>query len=91
MTTLGEMFDDQDTRPFEERVAEVVAIVAEAADFAGVDYGLRAMFEAICSARNEAEFDQAYDQLVVTMSENTSRVLQGALPGGQGADTSIGA
>jgi hypothetical protein len=91
MTTLGEMFDDQDTRPFEERVAEVVAIVAEAADFAGVDYGLRAMFEAICSARDEDEFDRVYDQLVMTMSENTSRVLQGALPHGQGTHTSIGA
>ena len=83
MTTLGEMFDNHDTRPYEERVAEVVAIVREAADFAGVDYGLHAMFETMCRARNEAEFDQAYDQLIVTMSQNTSLVLQGATRGGQ--------
>ena len=78
MTTFDEMFDDQDTRPFEERVAEVVAIVSEAADFAGVDYGLRAMFETMSSARNEDEFGRAFDRLMVTMGENTSLVLQGA-------------
>ena len=53
---LAEMFLDQDTRTFEERRAEVVAIVRSAADFAGAENGLRALFQHICEAEDEQEF-----------------------------------
>jgi len=75
---LAEMFDGQDTMTFEERVAEVVAIVSSAADFAGADHGLRAMFQQVCAARDEREFDEAFDKLVVSLSENTTKYLQSA-------------
>ena len=75
---LAEMFSDQDTRTFEERRAEVVAIVRSAADFAGADYGLRAMFEHMCDAPDEKEFEEAFDTLAASLSENTTRYLQSA-------------
>ena len=75
---LAEMFSEQDTRTFEERRAEVVAIVSSAADFAGADHGLRAMFEHMCDAHDEKEFDAAFDRLAASLSENTARYLQSA-------------
>ena len=75
---LDEMFSDQDTRTFEERRAEVVAIVRSAADFAGADFGLRAMFQHMCDAHDEKEFDIAYNRLAASLSENTARYLQSA-------------
>ena len=60
--TLAEMFAEQDARTFEERRAEVVAIVSSAADFAGADYGLRAMYQHMCDAHDEREFDETFDQ-----------------------------
>ena len=76
--TLAEMFAEQDARTFEEQRAEVVAIVSSAADFAGADYGLRAMFQHMCAADDEREFDEAFDKLVASLSENTTRYLQSA-------------
>ena len=73
---LAEMFSDQDTRTFEERRAEVVAIVSSAADFSGAEYGLRAMFEHMCDANDEKEFDAAFDALTASLSENATRYLQ---------------
>ena len=73
---LAEMFAEQDTRTFEERRAEVVAIVSSAADFAGADYGLRAMFQQMCAAHDEKEFEEAFDSLAASLSENTTRYLQ---------------
>ena len=73
---LAEMFSDQDTRTFEERRAEVVAIVSSAADFAGADHGLRATFQHMCDAHDEKEFDAAFDTLATSLSENTARYLQ---------------
>jgi hypothetical protein len=78
VATLAEMFTDQGAMTFEERVAEVIAIVSSAADFAGVDHGLRAMFQQMCAARDEREFDEVFDHLVVSLSENTTRYLQSA-------------
>jgi hypothetical protein len=75
---LAEMFTEGDTRTFEERVAEVIAVVSTAADFAGADHELRAMFQAMCAAHDEPEFDEAYDRLVVSLSENTARYVQSA-------------
>jgi len=74
--TLAEMFAEQDARTFEERRAEVVAIVSSAADFAGADYGLRAMYQHMCDAHDEREFDETFDQLVASMGETTVQVLQ---------------
>jgi hypothetical protein len=76
VTTLTEMFADQNAGTFEEQVAEVVAIVSKAADFAGADHGLRAMFQAMCAAHDEREFNEAYERLVISLSENTQRYLQ---------------
>jgi hypothetical protein len=73
---LAEMFADNDKLTFEERRAEVVAIVRSAADFAGVDQGLRSIFLAMSSACDEAEFDEAFDELTASLSETTSRYLQ---------------
>ena len=72
------MYGDQDTRTFEERRAEVVAIVREAADFEGTDSGLRSIFLAMSQAEDESAFDQAYNSLTTSLSENSARYLQSA-------------
>ncbi len=76
--TLTEMFAGQDAQTFEERVAEVVAIVSSAADFAGADHGLRALFQSMCAAHDEREFNEAYDSLVISLGENSRRLLETA-------------
>jgi hypothetical protein len=73
---LSEMFSKDDPRTFEERRAEVVAIVQSAADFAGADYGLRGIFLAMSEADDEGSFNDAFDTLVSSLSENTTRYLQ---------------
>ena len=73
---LAEMYDGQDTRTFEERRAEVIEIVRSAADFAGADRGLRAIFQTMCAASDETEFDVAFDAMTASLAENTSRYLQ---------------
>jgi hypothetical protein len=75
---LSEMYREEDSRTFEERRAEVVAIVRSAADFAGADYGLRDIFLAMSQADNETAFDEAFGELATSLSENTSRYLQSA-------------
>jgi hypothetical protein len=75
---LAEMFSDQDTRTFEERRAEVVAIVRSAADFSGAELGLRAMFQHICDAHDENEFDAAFDVLAASLSESATSYFQSA-------------
>ena len=47
-----------------------------AADFAGADAGLREIFVAMSRADDERDFDQAFEMLVVSLSENTARYLQ---------------
>ena len=73
---LAEMYDGQDIRTFEERRAEVIEIVSSAADFAGADRGLRAIFQTMCAAADENEFDAAFDTMTTSLAENTSRYLQ---------------
>ena len=73
---LAEMYDGQDTRTFEDRRAEVTAIVRSAADFAGADHGLRAIFDRMCASETEPEFDEAYDTFAASLSEATMRSLQ---------------
>jgi hypothetical protein len=75
---LADMYDRQDTRTFEQRRAEVIEIVRSAADFAGADRGLRAIFETMCAASDETEFDIAFDEMSASLAENTSRYLQSA-------------
>ena len=75
---LSEMYSEGDARTFKERRAEVVAIVRSAADFEGTDAGLRTIFLAMSQAETEMEFDQAFNSLVSSLSENTTRYLQSA-------------
>jgi hypothetical protein len=75
---LTKMFADQEARTFEERRAEVIAIVSSAADFAGADQGLRSLYQAMCEADNEKDFDEAYDKLASSLSENTRQYLHSA-------------
>ena len=75
---LSEMYGDQDPRTFEERRAEVVAIVRSAADFEGTDSGLRSIFLAMTQAEDESAFDQAFNSLATSLSENSARYLQSA-------------
>jgi hypothetical protein len=75
---LSEMYGDEDPRSFEERRAEVVAIIRAAADFAGADHGLRDIFLTMSQADDEKAFDEAFDTLAASLSENTTRYLQTA-------------
>jgi hypothetical protein len=72
---LADMYDGQDTRTFEERRAEVIEIVSSAADFAGADRGLRAIFQTMCAASDETEFEAAFNAVTASLAENTSRYL----------------
>ena len=62
MTALAEMFTGLESITFEERVAEVIAILSLVADFAGTDYRLRSMFEAMYAAHDEREFRRSIRQ-----------------------------
>lgn len=73
---LAEMFDSSDARTFEERRAEVVEIVRAASDFSGVDQGLRTIFQVMCEADNESEFDEAFIQLASSICDTTTLYLQ---------------
>ena len=78
MTAFADMFTGLKLMTFEERVAEVIAIVSSAADFAGADYRLRSMFEAMYAAHDEREFDEAFDKLLIALSENPSSLAAAA-------------
>ena len=73
---LSDMYSDEDPRTFEERRVEVVALVRSAADFAGADYGLRDIFLAMSKADDEKGFNEAFERLVASLSENATRYLQ---------------
>ena len=75
---LSEMYGDEDPRTFEERRAEVVAIIRSAADFAGADYGLRDIFRVMSEADDEHTFNEAFDTLATSLSKNTAQFLQSA-------------
>jgi hypothetical protein len=76
--TLDEMFADQGLLTFEERRAELVAIIRSATDFAGADYGLRSIFEQLCTTGDEKELEKAFKTFVTSMSESTAQFLQSA-------------
>jgi hypothetical protein len=74
--TLDEMFADQSALTFEERRAEVVAVIRSATDFAGADQGLRSIFERMCATEDEKEFEQAFENIVSSMSDSTAQFLR---------------
>ena len=78
MTALADMFTGLESMRFEERVAKVIAIVSSSADFAGADSRLRSLFEAMYAAHDEREFDEAFDRLLISLSENPAHYLQAA-------------
>ena len=73
---LSEMFADHEELTFEERRAEVVAIVRSATDVAGADQGLRSIFLTMCTAGDEPAFNEAFDELINRINETTSQYLQ---------------
>jgi hypothetical protein len=76
VVAFAEMFTGFESMTFEERVAEVIAIVSSAAVFAGADYQLRSMFQAMYAAHDEREFTEAFDTLLISLSENPAHHLQ---------------
>jgi hypothetical protein len=66
--TLSEMFTEEDTRSFEERRDEVIALVIQATDLSGREQYLRRAVHRCRKAHSEKEFDQAYESLVNAIS-----------------------
>jgi hypothetical protein len=62
------MFTEEDTRTFEERRDEVIALVIEATDLGGRERYLRRVVHRCRKAHSEQEFDQAYEELVIQIS-----------------------
>ena len=75
---LADMFTGLESMTFEERVAEVIAIVSSAVDSDGADYRLRSMFESMYAAHDEREFDESFDRLLISLSENPAHHLHAA-------------
>jgi hypothetical protein len=65
---LSEMFAEEDTRSFEERRDEVIALVIQATDLGGRERHLRPAVRRCSKAHTEQEFDQAYQSLVDAIS-----------------------
>ena len=65
---LSDMFTEEDTRSFEERRDEVIALVIEATDLSGREQYLRRAVRRCSKAHSEREFDQAYEELVLEIS-----------------------
>ena len=66
--TLSEMFTEEDTRSFEERRDEVIALVIQATDLAGRERYLRRAVRRCSKAHTEQDFDRAYQSLVDAIS-----------------------
>jgi hypothetical protein len=66
--TLSEMFSEEDTRSFEERRDEVIALVIQATDLGGREHYLRRAVRRCSNAHSEQEFDRAYQTLVDAIS-----------------------
>ena len=66
--TLSDMFTDEDTRSFEERRDEVIALIIQATDLGGRERYLRRAVRRCCKAHTEQEFDRAYESLVDAIS-----------------------
>ena len=62
------MFTEEDTRSFEERRDEVIALVIQATDLGGREQYLRRAVRRCRKAHTEREFDQAYESLVEAIS-----------------------
>jgi hypothetical protein len=66
--TLSEMFTEEDTRTFEQRRDEVIALVIQATDLGGREQHLRGAVHRCRRAHTEQEFDHAYESLVSDIS-----------------------
>jgi hypothetical protein len=66
--TLSDMFTEEDTRSFEERRDEVIALVIQATDLGGREQYLRRAVRRCRKAHTEREFDRAYESLVDAIS-----------------------
>ena len=66
--TLSDMFTDEDTRSFEERRDEVIALIIQATDLGGRERYLRRAVQRCRKAHTEQEFDRAYESLVDAIS-----------------------
>ena len=66
--TLSDMFTEEDTRSFEERRDEVIALVIQAVDLGGREQHLRRAVRHCSKAHTEPEFDRAYESLVDAIS-----------------------
>lgn len=62
--TLSDMFTEEDTRSFEERRDEVIALIIQATDLGGREQYLRRAVHRCRRAHTEQEFDEAYQSLV---------------------------
>ncbi len=62
--TLSDMFTEEDTRSFEQRRDEVIALVIQAVDLGGREQHLRPAVRRCRKAHTEHEFDVAYECLV---------------------------
>jgi hypothetical protein len=58
------MFAEDETRTFEQKRDEVLALVSQAANLEGPDQYLRRAVHRCRRARNAQEFDEAYESLV---------------------------
>jgi len=66
--TLSEMFAEEDTRSFEERRDEVIALVIQATDLGGRERYLGRAVRRCSKAHSEQEFDREYQSLVDAIS-----------------------
>jgi hypothetical protein len=66
--TLSDMFTEEDTRSFEERRDEVIALIIQATDLGGREQYLRRAVRRCRNSHTEREFDQAYESLVDAIS-----------------------
>ena len=66
--TLSDMFSEEDTRSFEERRDEVIALIIQATDLGGREQYLRRAVRRCRKAHTEQEFDRAYESLVDDIS-----------------------
>jgi hypothetical protein len=62
------MFTEEDTRSFEQRRDEVIAIVIQATDLGGREQYLRRAVRRCRNAHTEQQFDRAYESLVDAIS-----------------------
>ena len=66
--TLNETFTEEETRSFEERRDEVIALVIQASNLNGREHQLPSAVHRCRRAHTERQFDQAYESLVEALT-----------------------